>query len=82
MQRVNPFKIVSLHPWLDIPVDLRWYRGASRWNNGCTRYGNKYQLRLIISRMKDKVRNPEDQYVPGMKLNSEEEANVAAVVKQ
>jgi hypothetical protein len=34
-------------------VDLRWYRGASRYNNGCTRYG-KYCLRLFLSRSKER----------------------------
>ncbi len=33
-------------------VNLKWYRGASRYNNGTTVYKNKYKLRLILSRAK------------------------------
>jgi hypothetical protein len=33
-------------------VDLKWYRGANRYNNGCTHFGNKYILRLALSRSK------------------------------
>jgi hypothetical protein len=29
-------------------VSLKWLRGANRYNNGATRYGSKYQLRLIM----------------------------------
>lgn len=35
-----------------VMVSLKWYRGANRWNNGATRYGRKYLLRLIIGRSK------------------------------
>ena len=35
-------------------VSLKWYRGASRYNNGATIYGNKYLLRLLIGRSKTK----------------------------
>lgn len=34
-------------------VSLKWYRGASRYNNGATRYKRKYLMRLIISRAKE-----------------------------
>jgi hypothetical protein len=34
----------------DSLVDLKWFRGASRYNNGCTRFGRKYLLRLVIGR--------------------------------
>lgn len=27
---------------------IRWLRGASRYNNGATRYGKKYQIRLVM----------------------------------
>lgn len=30
------------------PVSLKWLRGANRYNNGATRYGRKYHLRLIM----------------------------------
>lgn len=56
MKRVNPYKIVGNHPYVDgAQIDLRWSRGACRYNNGCTHYGNKYLFRLIISRVKFKV---------------------------
>lgn len=42
--------IVNNEEWL---VDLKWFRGASRYNNGCTRYGKKYSLRLFMSRSKE-----------------------------
>jgi hypothetical protein len=29
-------------------VSLKWLRGANRYNNGTTRYGSKYRLRLIM----------------------------------
>lgn len=30
-------------------VSLKWIRGASRYNNGATKYGRTYILRLIMS---------------------------------
>jgi len=30
-------------------VSLKWYRGASRYNNGATIYGKKYFIRLVMS---------------------------------
>ena len=30
-------------------VSLKWMRGANRYNNGATKYGKKYQLRLLMS---------------------------------
>jgi hypothetical protein len=36
----------------DIWVSLKWFRGASRYNNGCTLYGKKYHLRWIMGRAK------------------------------
>jgi hypothetical protein len=36
----------------DIWVNLKWFRGASRYNNGCTLYGKKYHLRWIMGRAK------------------------------
>ena len=29
-------------------VSLKWLRGASRYNNGATRYQDKYRIRLIM----------------------------------
>ncbi len=29
-------------------VSVKWYRGASRYNNGATKYGRKYQCRVIM----------------------------------
>jgi hypothetical protein len=40
-------------------VNLRWMRGASRYNNGGRAYGwqkEKYPFRLICGRLKDKLR--------------------------
>jgi hypothetical protein len=42
-------------------VSLKWLRGANRYNNGATRYGRKYHLRLIMGwagqrKLKCKVR--------------------------
>jgi hypothetical protein len=39
----------------DVWVSLKWFRGASRYNNGCTRYGRKYYLRLVIGWAKIKA---------------------------
>jgi hypothetical protein len=36
----------------DSMVSLKWLRGASRYNNGSTRYGRKYYLRLVIGSAK------------------------------
>jgi hypothetical protein len=33
----------------DLLVNLKWFRGANRYNNGCTRYGRKYYFRLVMS---------------------------------
>jgi len=30
-------------------IDLKWYRGATRYNNGATRYGRKYEFRYRIA---------------------------------
>ena len=65
MNRVNPHKIVGKHPYIDVDVTLQWYRGACRYNNGCTDYGKKYIFRLIIRRGKDKIKYPD---VPELQL--------------
>jgi hypothetical protein len=41
----------------NVLVSLKWYRGANRYNNGPTRYKNKYRLRLILSRATDFAKN-------------------------
>jgi len=33
---------------------LRWFRGASRYNNGGTIHGGKYRFRLLIGRAKQR----------------------------
>jgi hypothetical protein len=39
-------------------VNLKWYRGANRYNNGATLYGDKYRLRIILSRAKNFNKKP------------------------
>jgi hypothetical protein len=50
---IDPYKIVGVHPVTNEPVDLKWYIGASRYNNGATLYGKKYLLRLLLARNKE-----------------------------
>jgi hypothetical protein len=46
-------------------ISLRWYRGASRYNNGATRFGNKYIMRFIIARAKESaVKSRKVQNIP------------------
>jgi len=52
---INPHKIIGDHPVTSEPIDLKWYRGASRYNNGATIYGRKYLLRLLLGRLKQKL---------------------------
>jgi hypothetical protein len=54
-KHVNPHQIVGKHPYLDVQVDLKWYRGASRYNNGATLYRRKYIFRFLISRRKNAI---------------------------
>lgn len=56
MKPVNPYKVIGNHPVLNIPVDLRWYRGASRYNNGATLYGRKYLFRYLIAYKKEELK--------------------------
>ena len=46
-------------------VDLKWMRGASRYNNGGNRNGkhlrDKYPLRIIIGRLKDNFKNASEK---------------------
>jgi hypothetical protein len=37
-------------------VSLKWLRGASRYNNGATRFNDKYRIRLIMGWAADKKR--------------------------
>jgi hypothetical protein len=53
MPKIDPFKIAGVHPVTNDHVNLKWFRGASRYNNGATLYGKKYLLRLILSRLKE-----------------------------
>jgi hypothetical protein len=46
--RIDVHKIIGTHPVLNEPIDLKWYRAASRYNNGATLYGNKYKLRYLL----------------------------------
>ena len=56
MRSIDSNKIVGKHPITNQVVDLKWYRGANRYNNGATRYGKKYQFRHIISSLKEKLK--------------------------
>ena len=50
MKPLNPYKFVGTHPYLlDVPVTLKWYRGASRYNNGAYVYSRQYRLRKLVS---------------------------------
>ena len=53
-RNIDPNKIVGKHPYTCESVTLKWYRGASRYNNGATLYGKKYILRFILGRLKAK----------------------------
>jgi len=46
---INPFEIIGHHPTTNDFIDLKWYRGANRYNNGATRYGRKYQFRYLMN---------------------------------
>jgi hypothetical protein len=35
-------------------VTLRWFRGASRYNNGGTNHKGRYLMRLVLGRVKQK----------------------------
>ena len=37
----------------DFLVSLKWLRGSGRYNNGATRFKNKYLMRMVMSRAKD-----------------------------
>ena len=41
----------------EILVSLKWLRGANRYNNGATRYGNKYSIRLFLNWAQDKKKS-------------------------
>jgi|GEM_PF-3323325 hypothetical protein len=44
--------LVSLGNGKETYVSLRWFRGASRYNNGGTNHKGKHQMRLILGRVK------------------------------
>lgn len=58
--RIDVHKIMGNHPVTDYPIDLKWYRSASRYNNGATLYGNKYRFRNIIAYNKQKPYTEEE----------------------
>ena len=45
---------VSLGKGTEVYVSLRWFRGASRYNNGGTNHKGKHQMRLILGRVKQR----------------------------
>jgi hypothetical protein len=53
----SPHKIAGTHPVTDEPINLKWVRGASRYNNGATIYGKKYLFRYILSSLKETLKN-------------------------
>jgi hypothetical protein len=53
---INPYEIVGNHPVTDEPINLKWMRGASRYNNGATIYGKKYWFRYILSGLKETLK--------------------------
>ena len=38
----------------DVLVSLKWLRGASRYNNGATKYKRKHLFRYLINKKPDK----------------------------
>ena len=41
--------IIPIHlPEGETLASLKWLRGANRYNNGATKYGNKYFFRLVM----------------------------------
>ena len=53
---INPYEIVGTHPVTDEPINLKWMRGASRYNNGATIYGKKYLFRYLLSSLKETLK--------------------------
>jgi hypothetical protein len=51
--RIDVRKIVGVHPVTNDPIDLKWCRGAGRYNNGATLYGDKYKMRYLIAYNKE-----------------------------
>jgi hypothetical protein len=49
---------VSLGNGENVYVSLRWFRGASRYNNGGTIHKGMHQMRLIFGRVKQKRQAP------------------------
>jgi hypothetical protein len=49
---------VSLGNGENVYVSLRWFRGASRYNNGGTIHKGMHQMRLIFGRVKHKGQAP------------------------
>jgi len=57
---IDVYKIVNEHPVTGEPVNLKWCRSAGRYNNGATRYGNKYRLRYLVGYSKTKPYTEEE----------------------
>jgi len=66
---IDIHKIVGSHPVTGEATSLKWYRGASRYNNGATLYGKKYMLRYLLGYAKQKPYSREeiDAYKERMK---------------
>jgi hypothetical protein len=53
-KNLNKESILVIIKDKEISVSPKWYRGASRYNNGATKFGRKYFIRLIMSWAKNK----------------------------
>ncbi len=45
----------------DFEVSVKWFRGASRYNNGATKYGKKYNLRYFLHNASDRKRKQQNE---------------------
>jgi hypothetical protein len=45
---------VSLGDGKETYVNLRWFRGASRYNNGGTNHNGNHRMRLLFGRIKER----------------------------
>ena len=56
---INPFQVSTECTYPEgNPVNLKWVRGASRWNNGATRYGRSYRFHWFIATAKERSLRP------------------------
>jgi len=58
--KIDIHKIEGNHPVTGEPVSLKWYRDASRYNNGATMYGKKYMLRYLLGYAKQQPYTQEE----------------------